>query len=279
MRKITIALCAFIALSAAPAAAQRTSPLEGQPAVRKRLLLRENRIELVPMAGFALNRDFFHTILGGIKAQYHVNDYFSVGIMFAGGILNLKTGLTNNILDQLPQTYDSSTPTQLVPSKDMALKPMLRLQYLAGGEVQTTPFFGKMALFGKLFFNYDFYGFVGFGAAGMADDCKGNCKVTYQEQVTVDYTNQTKGFRPGGTFGLGFHFFFNNWIALNVELRDTVVRDNLSGRDINWDPQKSPSGQMLLPPAMTDKDVAWDNIFTVFLGASFYLPSSISSSR
>ncbi|HEY3355477.1 MAG TPA: outer membrane beta-barrel domain-containing protein [Polyangia bacterium] len=275
MRKLTITLCALCTLIAAPAAAQRTNPLEGQPAVRKRLMLRDSRFELTPMVGFSLNRDFFHTILGGIKAEYHANDWLSVGLSFSGGAANIQTGLTDNVLAQLPDAYNGDAAHQLVPSKSMALKPMLRLQYLASAEAKVTPFFGKMALFGKLFFNYDFYGFGGFGAAGMADDCGSNGCVDVNGQ---DFSNPSKGFRPGGTYGVGFHLFFNNWIALNVELRDTVVRDNLAGRAITWNPVQGADGT-LTPPKTNASDVSWDHIFVVFIGASFYLPASADISR
>ena len=281
MRKLTIVFLSVATLLATPAAAQRTNPLEGQPAVRKRLMLRDNRFEVGPQLGIALNRDFFHVLLGGIKAEYHFNNFLSLGITFAGAAnaMNIRTGLTDNVLGQLDAAYNNDTAHQLVPSKDMALKPMLRLNYLLGAQVNATPFFGKMALFGKVFFNYDFYAFAGFGAAGMSDDCSGTNSCVYQDQTgaSIDYSNKTKGFRPGGTFGVGLHLFFNNWIALNAELRDTVIRDNLAGRDINWDP--AVSAGVVLPPAVTDADIAWDHLFVVFIGASFYLPASVDISR
>jgi outer membrane beta-barrel protein len=275
MRKTTITLCALVTLLATPAAAQRVNPLEGQPAVRKRLMLRDSRFELTPMMGFSLNRDFFHTVLGGVKAEYHANDWFSVGVSFSGGVANIQTGLTDNIVAQLPDTYDPSTRTQLVPSKNMALNSMAKLQYLLGAEAKATPFFGKMALFGKLFFNYDFYGFGGFGAAGLTAKCAG---VSACSDVNITYGNPSTGLKPGGTFGVGAHMFFNNWVALNLELRDTVVRDNLAGRAINWNPQVGSDGS-LTPPTTNASDTAWDHIFVVFIGASFYLPTGADTSR
>ena len=277
MRKLSFLLIGLVLLAAAPALAQRANPLDGQPEVRRRLMLRENRFEVSPEIGFAINRAFYHTILVGLKAEYHISDWISIGANFGSGYgMNVRTGLADNVIAQLPDTYDPSTAKQLIPSKDMASRPMLKLNMLVGAQANITPFFGKMALFSKLFFNYDFYGFVGFGAALYGDSCT---PTTCQFQDGTG-PNPTKGFKPGLTFGAGFHFFFNNWIALNAEILDTAVANvNLAGRDINWDPQRDPTTNALLPPKVDKNDKQWDHILTVILGCSFYLPSDVKISR
>jgi outer membrane beta-barrel protein len=162
----------------------------------------------------------------------------------------------------------------------MAEKPMLKLNMLVGAQANITPFFGKMALFSKLFFNYDFYGFVGFGAALYADKCGGSdCIYNDSSGAAINYKNPTEGFKPGLTFGAGFHFFFNNWIALNAEIRDTALPGvNLAGRDMNWDPQRAADGS-LLPPKTDKSDKGWDHVLTVLLGCSFYLPTTVAVSK
>jgi len=258
------------------------------PAVRKRLLLRNSRFEVAPEVGFALNRDFYHTILFGAKLEYHFNDWLSLGGSFGYGGVNVRTGLADNIIGQLPANYDSSTAQQLVPSQDQAKNAMLKLTMLIGVQANVTPFFGKMALFSRIFFNYDFYGFLGFGAAMYSDKSSGcqynDASGTPQscENPSIHDVNGSKGspFKPGLTFGVGAHFFFNNWIALNAELRDTAVPGvNLSGRDINWDPQPAATPGTLLPPKLGGGDKQWDHIMTVFLGCSFYLPTTATMSR
>jgi outer membrane beta-barrel protein len=287
MRKLSLVLFGLVILAAPPVLAQRTNPLDGQPEVRKRMILRDGRFELAPQIGFALNRDFYHTIMFGAKAEYHINDWISVGANFGYGAVNVRTGLADNVLGQLPDNYDSSTAKQLIPSKAMAENPMLKLNMLIGAQANVTPFFGKMALFSKLFFNYDFYGFLGFGAAMYGDKC-GTCSYTDSTGNSINYANPSihdvngsKGnpFKPGLTFGAGFHFFFNNWVALNAEIRDTAIPNvNLAGRDINWDPQRAASGS-LLPPLVNKSDKQWDHILTVLLGCSFYLPTTVSITR
>ena len=280
MRKLSLVLFGLIVLAAPPVLAQKTNPLDGQPEVRRRLMLRDSRFEVAPQVGFAINRDFYHTILFGLKAEYHISDWISIGANFGYGAVNVRTGLADNILGQLPDSYDASTAKQLIPSKAMAEKPMLKLNMLVGAQANVTPFFGKMALFSKLFFNYDFYGFVGFGAALYADKCGGSdCIYNDASGAAINYKNPTEGFKPGITFGAGFHFFFNNWIALNAEIRDTALPNvNLAGRDMNWDPQRAADGS-LLPPLVNSKDKSWDHILTVLLGCSFYLPTDVKVSK
>jgi outer membrane beta-barrel protein len=280
MRKLSFLIIGLVLAAAPPAVAQKANPLDGQPEVRKKLQLRDSRFELSPQLAFAINRPLYHTIMFGVKAEYHINDWISVGATFdyAPNAMNIKTGLTDNVLGQLPDTYDPSTAKQLIPSKSMAENPMLMLNMLIGAQANITPFFGKMALFSKLFFNYDFYGFLGFGAAMYSDKC-GSCTYADGSGATINYANPSKGFKPGLTFGAGFHFWFNNWVALNAEIRDTAIPNvNLAGRDINWDPQRAADGS-LLPPLVNKSDKQWDHILMVMIGASFYLPTTVSISK
>jgi outer membrane beta-barrel protein len=188
---------------------------------------------------------------------------------------NINTGLTDNIIAQLPSSYNSDTAHQLVPSKAMALGHMLKINYLVSADAKITPISGKMGLFGKLFFNYDMYGFAGFGAAGMGASCGDGCN----NAIPGDTGNPTAGFRPGGTFGVGMHFFVNNWIAVNAEIRDTLVMDNLAGRPIKWNPVIDGTTGLLTPPKTSSGDVSWDHILVVYIGASFYLPASVDMSK
>ena len=70
------------------------------------------------------------------------------------------------------------------------------------------------------------------------------------------------GLKPGGTFGVGVHTFFKQWLALNVELRDVLARLNPSGRDVNGDGF-----------ARTD-DIGWTSTYMVMANLVVYLPSA-----
>ncbi len=90
------------------------NPLDGQPAVRNRKLLVSGRFEVTPMFSTSVNADYKHTVGGGLKLEYHLNDSLSFG---AFGVLgtSFNTGLTSRIADTLPEPPPDAgdpTPTQ-----------------------------------------------------------------------------------------------------------------------------------------------------------------------
>jgi hypothetical protein len=70
----------------------------------------------------------------------------------------------------------------------------------------------------------------------------------------------------GGTFGAGFHSFFSDFVALNIELRDILVKDNPAGRDVNGDTDVDTS------------DMTWMSHYMAMFGLTFYLPATPSIS-
>ena len=70
------------------------------------------------------------------------------------------------------------------------------------------------------------------------------------------------GMKVGGTFGAGFHSFFNNFLALNVELRDIMIKDNPAGRDVNGD------------RGSDNHDLTWTSHLMATIGLALYLPST-----
>src|SRR5689334_10087561 len=77
--------------------AARESPLEGQPAVRHKYELRASRFEITPTFEASISAYFKHTLSGGLKLEYHINDYLSISAMgFYGASVN--TGLMDQIV-------------------------------------------------------------------------------------------------------------------------------------------------------------------------------------
>jgi len=68
------------------------------------------------------------------------------------------------------------------------------------------------------------------------------------------------GFKPGPTFGVGFHTYFGQAVALNVELRDMMAQLNPSGRDVNGDGQADNS------------DLSWTHTWVLGGNLVVYLP-------
>src|SRR6516225_1140691 len=95
-RRFALIAASFAAavVTAAPLAAhaQRKSPLEDAPAIRKRVELRETRFEGGVGFGSTLNQDFFHTMLVDLKLGFHLNDWLSIAGVAGFGVANLNTG-------------------------------------------------------------------------------------------------------------------------------------------------------------------------------------------
>src|SRR5690349_13437122 len=89
----SLGLFGWASLLATPAFAKGTS-IAGQPAVRHKIELRKGRFELAPTFETAIALDYKDIYAGGLRAEYHLNDWLSIGGMgFFGASLN--SGLTN----------------------------------------------------------------------------------------------------------------------------------------------------------------------------------------
>lgn len=258
MNKKRFALLVALALTALPLAAQaqRKSPLADAPAIRHRYELRTTRFEIG--AGFAstLNQDYFHTMMVEAKAAFHFTDWLSLGVFGDLAVANVATSYQTKLIDSL---FDNGNPQSMrEPNKADAAASLQKISNILGAQLEFTPFAGKYSLFGKLFANYDFYLFV--GGAGITVKPAGSNVPSCDNNM--GRSCQLNGLRPGATFGIGFHSFFTNWMALNVELRDVLAQLNPSGRDVNGD-------------TVADKnDLSWTHTYVVGANLAFYLPAT-----
>jgi outer membrane beta-barrel protein len=255
--RLALAGSLFVALAGvlAPSAAyaQRKSPLEDAPAIRKRVELRDTRFELGVGLGSTITQDFFHTFLGNVRLGFHLNDWFSIAAFGGFAIANAETGFQDQLVSTLPAMPDPTAPR--TPTQAVAQGTMQKINSIVGAQLEFTPFTGKYSLFGKMFAHYDFYVFAG---PGFIDVAPANAMVCTPAN-TAAYCGET-GWKLGGQGGVGLHSFFNQWLALNVELRDFVARLDPSGRDSNGDGLAN-SG-----------DVGWTQTFTVTANLMFFLP-------
>jgi hypothetical protein len=262
-KKHRFALLVALAMLGAPLAAQaqRKSPLADAPAIRKRFELRSARGEIGVGAGTTVNQDFYHTVMVNIKGSLHIVDWLSIGGFFNIGAAQVATGFQDKLVGSL-----EAMPTTNVlrePSKDYAKAGLQQISQMAGAQLEFTPFTGKFSLFGKLFSNYDFYGFVGPGfinvkTAGQVRPC--DQAAPTDETDPNRYVCGVTGWKLGPTFGVGFHSFFGQGVALAVELRDLMAQLNPSGRDVNGD------------RFADQNDVSWTHTYTITGALVVYLP-------
>jgi outer membrane beta-barrel protein len=268
-------LAFFIALTvtAVPLAAQaqRKSPLADAPAIRKRFELRAARLEVGAGLGTTINQDFFHTVFFNLKAGFHLTDWLSLSAFGSFAVANIATTYQSNITGSLGTGMPSTISE---PTKSGAVDSMQKINNMLGAQAELAPFAGKFSLFGKLFANYDFYGFGGVGLISVAPSNAAvasnmPCKDKNTADPTTDpsaYYCGVSGTKPGFNFGLGLHSYFNHWMALNVELRDILAKLNPSGRDTN--------GNL----SADNGDLTWTHTLSLAANLVFYLPATPSIS-
>ncbi len=238
------ALAAMVATALlSPAVAHADRALDQQPAVRNRLLLVAKRLEATPLFEATINADFRSIIGGGLKLEYHLNDMLSFGAIgvFAASI---DTKLTDRVLQTLEPDVDDATRE---PSKTEFAQHLNKMPIHGAAYVSLTPWYGKLAAFGRAFVNFDFYFQGGVAFAQLTSSCDSNiCDDPNpglndpENMITPDDNPNNDaplndGFRPGLYLGGGIHVFLNDFIAIDIAVRDYAFNDNPSGADFNAD--------------------------------------------
>jgi len=247
------------------AQAQRKSPLADAPAIRKRFELRQTRLELGVGAGSTVNQDFYHTVMVNVRLAFHITDWLGIAGFGDFGVAQVATGFEGRVTDSLNDPTGSNVLREPTPAQAKAS--LQQISSIFGGQLEATPFTGKFGMFGKLFAAYDFYLFA--GGAGINVKTAGTPGRTCdQAPPPSDQGNPNpdryycgiSGLKPGPTFGVGFHTFFGQGVALNVELRDVMAQLNPSGRDVNGDGQADTN------------DLSWTHTWVLGGNLVVYLP-------
>ena len=266
---IAATILGALLLTGGTASAQRTNPLEGQPAVRHRLLLVKQRFEISPAFESSVNADFKHTLSGGLKLEYHLSDMLSIGVVGFYGA-GLDTGLNKKIRDDLPDEDVDGDPT---PTQEQWDQHLNTIPIHGAGYITITPWYGKLAAFGKFFVNFDFYFSGGVAYAQLKNTC---CDFMTDDTPGGDLENGilpdndpnddpaiNDGSRIGGYLGGGIHVFLSNFVALDLTVRDYLFSDNPSGLDFDAD------------LAVTEDDNRFLNHLFMGVGLSFFLPGKV----
>lgn len=245
----------------------KRNPLEGQPPVRHRKLLVKNRFEVGLAFESSINADFMHTPSAGLKLEYHLTDMLSIGgVGFYG--FPLETGLASRILETLPQAANDMDPT---PSRQQFEQHLNKMPIHAAGYATLTPWYGKLAAFGRFFLHFDFYFSGGLAVAQLTNECcdfptdpsPGGDANTPPDDNPNNDAALNDGTKLGLYLGGGIHVFVNDFMALDLTVRDYLFSDNPSGLDFDAD------------LAVTDDDNRFLNHLFLGLGVSFFLPAKV----
>ncbi|RAL23752.1 hypothetical protein DL240_06240 [Lujinxingia litoralis] len=194
------ALCSAAAVSA-PAAAQESVQQFSDTihVIQRRPVLQKKRLDVSPRFGVNVNDAVYRNFRVGANANFHFSERFYAGLVFDwynfGDVLGGPT-----------QTFRD------VDSEARARTDAAYLNWAGGAELGFAPLVGKFALFNRGLFFYD----VSISAGAL-------------------FANSASIARPGGTSGLAgtaavtSRVFLNDWMALNLEVRDTIYSAQLRG--------------------------------------------------
>jgi outer membrane beta-barrel protein len=224
--------------------ADRRNPLEGQPAIRNKIEMRKLRFEITPQFLVSINQDYKHSFGPGANLQFHITDWLGVGVQGSYNFTT-NTALEDKVRGQLPDKpvsdyqYPGPQPVRRIHDEHV-----LGIDTLLSAYAHLTPFAGKFALFSAAFFSYDLYGEFGLGVVHYSQDPACCSRIENHPQPgdnppvgdpNLENAAQFAGWKVGGMIGVGAHIFFNDFIGMQLELRDYIVGANPGGGDVNGD--------------------------------------------
>ena len=243
-----------LAVSSAAYAEPRQNTLAADVAVRHRRLLVKNRFEFTPLFESTINADFRHILGGGAKLEYHLSDMWSVGVVGVG-----STSLNTKLVDKIVPTLDPNDVKQMKVAAGMMIRDPSQEEFLdrlntiplhGAAYLSFTPWYGKLAAFGQAYVAFDFYFQAGVSYAQLKSNCPAaicsdqfpGVSHTGMDGDTIPPDNNPNNDPPlnsGGHIGLylggGIHVFLNDFLALDMTVRDYAFTDNPSGADFNAD--------------------------------------------
>jgi len=229
----------------AQADGRRQNTLASDVAVRHRRLLVAKRFELTPLFESTINADFRHIVGGGAKLEYHLGDMLSIGVIGVG-----STALDTKLVDKIRPTLEmDADPKTREPSQAEFMDRLNTMPIHGAAYVSLTPWYGKLAAFSQAYVAFDFYFQAGLAFAQLKSDCPATvCNDDGQSHLdpatgdTIPPDNNPNNDRPlndGSRVGLylggGIHVFLNDFLALDLTVRDYAFTDNPSGADFNAD--------------------------------------------
>ncbi|MEO7734257.1 MAG: outer membrane beta-barrel domain-containing protein [Kofleriaceae bacterium] len=239
-----LAVVGLLALSSEAYAETRKNDLASAVAVRRRRLLVKKRFEVAPLFESTVNADFRHIVGGGAKLEYHLTDMLSIGVIGVGSTA-INTKLVDKITPSLEMDVDNKTrePSQKEFTDRLNTMPLHGAAYAS-----LTPWYGKLAAFGQAYVAFDFYFQAGVAFASLKSNCPSSiCSDTHPGKPDPNDENSVADLNPnndpplndGSRVGLylggGIHVFLNDFLALDMTVRDYAFDDNPSGADFNAD--------------------------------------------
>lgn len=190
--------------------------------VQRKPVLQKSRLDLTPRIGVTFNDSIYRTMKVGASANYHISEKLYVGGLFEwydfGGALGGQTSTFDTVRAETSTRADAPV-----------------LNWAGGLEVGYKPLVGKFALVNRGILFYDIA-------------VTGGLAYVNGESLQVPETSGV-----GATISVVGRVFLNQWLAVNIEVRDIIYSADLAGA----------SGTLA-------------NVASLSGGLSLYLPTSFS---
>ncbi|TPV93994.1 MAG: outer membrane beta-barrel domain-containing protein [Myxococcales bacterium FL481] len=277
------AACALLSTTASAQEGGKPGVLDGKPIVVNKMELRKLRVQVTPRATMTLSQPFTHVGFVGAKLQFDLTDWLGVRGDFDYGIVQPASALTEDLTSGtiLPvgdetgggapkrKRQDRNNPAPLQNDFQAGLT---RLNWTGSAGLVFTPFAGKLGLFQSMFTEYDVYLWGGYGftnwveaypdSLSTVEYSGGECEDDNNECLLHPVDAQV-GTRTGPAFGAGFHIFLTDWLAVNPEFQDIIVRQNIAGLNATV-------GEIPIQVNGEDRTIVHNANFS--LGFTVYLP-------
>ena len=188
------------AAQALPEEKVKVSPLEsGGPIVRRKLLYRSTRLEVMPYFGGTITDAYAQNLFVGANAAFHLTNEVSIGLNGGFGIAHPETSLSTST-----GQFESS----------IELLSYSKIDWLVDLEGQWVPIFGKFSLMDSVILNYDIHLIGGVGFVGQSAF----------SAVTGDAVENSEIGQPtvAGVAGAGLRLFVNDMFAVSFDVRDYI---------------------------------------------------------
>ena len=160
--------------------------------IQPKPVLQKGRFAVTPRVGMTVNDAVYRNFKVGASANFHLTERFFLGGLFQwynfGDFIGGETEVSRTVNAETGATVDAPY-----------------LNWAAGAEVGFVPLYGKFALLNRGILFYD----VSLTAGGV-----------FAESASLDSAAAAGG--PGGTISLSTRLFLNDWMAVNLELRDVI---------------------------------------------------------
>jgi outer membrane beta-barrel protein len=201
---LALVLALAAGLAPAPARAQsKSDAFAGKiPPVSAGLYRKAGRWEATASGNLSVNDPFYSKYFGGLKLGYHFTESWSAHALLATG-LNTKAGSA--------QVCPSNGGCHSADRVQMFQVPG-KIKLMTGAEAAWAPIYGKLNLFS---------GVAHFDLGLMA----GADWISYQKVLSSTDAEGLTGSPPskstiGAHVGLGARFFFSEWVAARLEVRN-----------------------------------------------------------